>query len=151
MKHAVHLLHRASQRAEEIFTIKCDHKELTPRQWTVLDAIAGSNLPSQTDLVALTGVDRSTLADIVKRLVQRGLVHRRRTEQDARAYQLALTAKGEEEREVAAAAAQAADDVLLSSLSPNEREMLLVLLQKVIDASDDSRSEETKHFARMGD
>ena len=38
---------------------------------------------SQTDIVRITGIDRSTLADIVRRLVQRGYLQRKRTRTDA--------------------------------------------------------------------
>ena len=95
-------------------------------------AIADSKLPSQTDLVALTGIDRSTLADIVRRLVDRGLVHRKRTKHDARAYQLALTEKGQMELGSAVNAARDTDEALLSALSAQEREMFLTALSKIV-------------------
>jgi DNA-binding MarR family transcriptional regulator len=41
---------------------------------------------SQTGIVARTGIDRSTLADLVRRLQRKGLLQRRRTKDDARAY-----------------------------------------------------------------
>lgn len=132
MNEAFHLLHRAGQRAAEVFAIKSDHKELTPRQYAVMAAIADSKLPSQTDLVALTGIDRSTLADIVRRLVDRGLVHRKRTKHDARAYQLALTEKGQVELGSAVNAARDTDEALLSALSAQEREMFLTALSKIV-------------------
>lgn len=94
-------------------------------------AIADSKLPSQTDLVHVTGVDRSTLADIVRRLVQRGYVHRKRTKHDARAYQLTLTERGRIEFETAAAAALATDAELLSPLTPQERDAFLAMLPKI--------------------
>ncbi len=51
----------------------------------MLARVAGNEGLSQTDIVNLTGIDRSTLADIVRRLVKKGLLQRRRTKQDARA------------------------------------------------------------------
>ncbi|MFZ1102753.1 MAG: helix-turn-helix domain-containing protein, partial [Hyphomicrobiaceae bacterium] len=38
-----------------------------------------------------TGIDRSTLADIVRRLTRKGLLQRCRTNEDARAYAVRLT------------------------------------------------------------
>jgi DNA-binding MarR family transcriptional regulator len=64
----VHLLHRASQAVEEIFQAAGGDSDLTPRQLAVLATVAGNEGLSQTDIVNLTGIDRSTLADIVKRL-----------------------------------------------------------------------------------
>lgn len=69
---------------------------ITPSQATVLLALSGRDDPSQSDLVKDTGIDRSTMADVVKRLVKKGLVERKRRKTDARAYVLTLTHKGKE-------------------------------------------------------
>lgn len=68
----------------------------TPRQILVLEGIEqfATGHPSQTDLVNNTGMDRSTLADVVRRLVGRKLISRSRSKQDARTYQLQLTESG---------------------------------------------------------
>ncbi len=81
---ALHLLHRAGQCADELFAINVGNSGLTPRQFAVMQAIADSEEPSQTLLVEKTGIDHSTMADIVRRLTSRGLVQRRRTRRDAR-------------------------------------------------------------------
>jgi len=44
--------------------------------------------------VDATGIDRSTLADVVRRLSKKGLLQRRRTREDARAYAVKLTDEG---------------------------------------------------------
>lgn len=69
---------------------------VTPSQATVLLAVSGLEEPSQSDLVKDTGIDRSTMADVVKRLVKKGLIERKRNKEDARAYVLKLTHKGKE-------------------------------------------------------
>ena len=50
----IHLLHRASQRASEIFAIETRDFDLTPRQYAVLTTVAQHEGLSQTDLVRLT-------------------------------------------------------------------------------------------------
>jgi DNA-binding MarR family transcriptional regulator len=67
---------------------------LTLPQLLALAAIADQVLPSQTDLTRTTGIDRSTLATILRRLETDGLIARTRIERDRRAYALALTANG---------------------------------------------------------
>lgn len=68
--------------------------DLTPTQAMVLSAVVSFlGTPSQTDVVDVTGIDRSTVADVVRRLVARGMLTRRRTA-DRRRYALALTASG---------------------------------------------------------
>ena len=90
--HILATIHRAGQIASEIFE-ECSG-ELTPRQAQVLWAIAAGSGKSQTDIVAETDIDRSTLADICRRLKNRNLITRRRTKEDQRAYSLALTDEG---------------------------------------------------------
>ncbi|NJO34345.1 MAG: MarR family transcriptional regulator [Rhodospirillales bacterium] len=71
---ALHLLHRAGQCAEVLFTNEAAKADLTPRQFAVLVCVAQNPDVSQTGLVEQTGVDRSTLADVVRRLVKKGLL-----------------------------------------------------------------------------
>ena len=90
----IHLLHRAGQCAGDVFQGEIGDTDLTPRQYAVLATVAQNEGLSQTDLVARTGVDRSTLADIVRRMLRKGLLQRRRTKEDARAYAVRLTDEG---------------------------------------------------------
>ena len=90
----IHLLHRAGQCAADIFRAELERSELTPRQLAILISIAENEGESQTVLVERTGVDRSTLADVVRRMQKKGLVQRRRTREDARAYSVKLTEAG---------------------------------------------------------
>jgi hypothetical protein len=59
---ALHLLHRAGQCAEVLFTNETGKADLTPRQYAILASVAQNPDISQTGLVEQTGVDRSTLA-----------------------------------------------------------------------------------------
>lgn len=68
--------------------------DLTPRQFAVLVTVSQNEGLSQTHLVERTGIDRSTLADIVRRMLKKGLLQRRRTKEDARAYAVKLTEEG---------------------------------------------------------
>jgi len=88
------LLHRANQSADDMLANRLSEASLTPRQLTVIRAIADAPDGSQTALVDATGVDRSTIADIVRRLVEAGLVERKRFASDARMYSLRLTPAG---------------------------------------------------------
>ena len=87
----IHLLHRAGQCAGDIFHTEMKDGDLTPRQLAVLVTVANNEGLSQTGLVDRTGIDRSTLADIVRRMQRKGLLQRRRTKEDARAYAVKLT------------------------------------------------------------
>lgn len=129
----LHLLHRASQHADQLFAAAIGNTGLTARQLIVLDAVARARQPSQTDICTATGIDRSTLADIVRRLVGRGLIFRRRTKEDARAYALRLTEEG---RLVLAQCLPIALDVdrqLVSALPEADRHKLAETLQLILE------------------
>ena len=63
---ALHLLHRASQCASALFG-GSRLGDLTPRQYALLLTVDANKGLSQTQLVELTMVDRSTIADVVRR------------------------------------------------------------------------------------
>jgi DNA-binding MarR family transcriptional regulator len=70
------------------------NSDLTLRQFAVLVAISQEPDLSQTDLVSITGIDRSTIAGIVSRLLRKGLLERRRSPDDGRAYCVRLSKRG---------------------------------------------------------
>jgi DNA-binding MarR family transcriptional regulator len=117
----IHLLHRASQAADECFAGHAEISDLTARQFIVLATIAEKEGSSQTAISEVTGIDRSTLADVIGRLQRRGLVWRRRTKQDARAYAVRLTEAGHKVLAAALPAAAWVDSQLISSVSPAKR------------------------------
>jgi DNA-binding MarR family transcriptional regulator len=90
----LHLLHRASQRADDLFARHARPSDLTPRQFVVLQAVAHKDGLSQTDIMAVTGIDRSTTAALVRTLVTSGWLKRRRTRRDARVYAVRITPSG---------------------------------------------------------
>ena len=137
---AVHLLHRAGQCADEMFSLSLTAVSLTPRQYAVLKAVEISVEPSQTTLVELTGIDRSTIADIVRRLVERGLLQRRRTRKDARMYALRLSVKGSAAIRQAEPAAQSTDEKLLAALAPAERRAFIDALSRIVNTNGPIRS-----------
>lgn len=133
---AVHLLHRVGQCAGDVFGQKVKSAGLTPRQYAVLSTVANHEGLNQTDLVGRTGVDRSTLADIVRRMLNKGLIYRQRKLHDARAYAVYVTDKGKEILREAAPAAADADQRVLSTLSPEQREAFLDILHQLVENMD---------------
>ena len=66
----IHLLHRAVNRADEIFASNVAETNLTPRQYPVLVGIAKHGDLSQSALSEMTGSDRTTLGEVVRRLLK---------------------------------------------------------------------------------
>jgi DNA-binding MarR family transcriptional regulator len=128
---ALHLLHRASQRADSEFIRGIRDVSLTPRQFAVLAAVAGNSGLSQTDIMAATGIDRSGTADLVTRLVRNGSLRRRRNRRDARFYNVSITPLGQDKLQAGLRAATATDRQLLLRLSAVQREAFLATLKIV--------------------
>jgi DNA-binding MarR family transcriptional regulator len=129
---ATHLLHRAGQHAEELFARASGELGITARQFIVLAAIDGLDKPSQTTLCDVSGIDRSTLADIVRRLELRGLIHRQRTKTDARMYAVNVTEEGRSILMRAAPIAREVEEELLAGFSEADREAFKALLGRIM-------------------
>lgn len=127
----IHLLHRASQCASDIFQDEIAG-DLTPRQFAILLTVAQNEGLSQTDLVGRTGIDRSTLADVIRRMLKKGLLQRRRTRDDARAYAVRLTDEGWRLLKTAEPRARRVDEKILSVLSNTERDRFLKGLTEIV-------------------
>ncbi|MEO7027577.1 MAG: helix-turn-helix domain-containing protein, partial [Caulobacteraceae bacterium] len=74
-----HLLHRALQLALDLHSDAGGPAAITQRQYTVLAAASVAEGQTQNDLVRATGIDRSTLADLVARMLAKGLLQRQRS------------------------------------------------------------------------
>src|SRR5204863_8956707 len=129
---ALHLLHRAGQCAEVLFTNETGKADLTPRQYAILASVAQNPDISQTGLVEQTGVDRSTLADIVRRLVKKGLLQRKRTRRDARMYAVRLTPKGQAALSSVRPLACNVDQRILSVLRSDQRGDFIEALGEIV-------------------
>ena len=81
---ASHLLHRAVQLALDVYGEEVSPGGLTQRQYALLLAVESKEGLTQNELVRLTGIDRSTLAEMAARLLMRGLLERERSPSDAR-------------------------------------------------------------------
>ena len=130
----IHLLHRAGQCAGDVFQAEMAHGDLTPRQYAILLTVAQNEGLSQTHLVEKTGIDRSTLADIVRRLLKKGLLQRRRTKDDARAYAVKLTEEGHRVLKSAEPMARKVDDRILAALPGQQRERFVQDLNTIVRA-----------------
>jgi MarR family transcriptional regulator, temperature-dependent positive regulator of motility len=133
LRSPLHMLHRAGQCAGEVFHGELQEGELTPRQYAVLVTVAGNEGVSQTGLVDRTGIDRSTLADIVRRMLKKGLLQRRRTKEDARAYAVKLTEEGRRVLKLADPLSRKVDERILEALPAKQRDQFLDDLSVIVE------------------
>lgn len=130
-----HLLHRAEQMAADRFA-QLVGGAITLRQFAVLAAVAAQPGVRQSALSRATGVDRSTLAEILTRMQRRGWLTRARSAVDARAQEIRLTAAGELLLTQIAKHARAADAAILDALPRTKRRTLLNLLTRLAEIAE---------------
>jgi len=131
-----HLMHRVLQLALDIYAEEAGPDGLTQRQFAVLEAVSVRSGLTQTDLVKATGIDRSTLADLVARMTAKGLLERERSALDARAKAVRLSEAGQTALEAARPRVEAADKRILALLPKARREGFLDLLTSLTEAAD---------------
>jgi DNA-binding MarR family transcriptional regulator len=129
-----HLIHRAEQCAADIFARVAPAGQLTPRQFTILAAIETDPGISQTGLVEKTGIDRSTLADIIRRMLEKDLLQRQRTAEDARAYAVKLTRKGAGLLKKMRPVADQVDRELLKAIPKDRKDIFMSVLAQMVES-----------------
>lgn len=131
-----HLLKRCTQYFGDLYAHEAGSSELTKQQFTLLAALEHNDGVSQTALVEITGIDRSTLAEMVRRMLDKGLLSRERTEEDQRANAVAISQSGRKALRAARTASERAEKALLDALPPAERPKFVKLLAQVAVAAE---------------
>lgn len=131
-----HLLRRAQQYAHDLYSTEVGSAGPTPRQYEVLHVVASNEGLSQTDLVHHTGIDRSTLADMIARMMKKGLLSRKRTKEDARANAVSITAAGKRMLTAANARVAKAENAALAVLPKTQQAAFMKALRAYADALD---------------
>nr|WP_184752554.1 MarR family winged helix-turn-helix transcriptional regulator [Microbacterium thalassium] len=94
--------------------------EITSVQYSILVILDRLGEASQRELCDEVDLDRSTIADLVRRMERRGLVARKRDQDDARRNTVTLTELGLAERRRLGPLVAAADRELTSPLTPEQ-------------------------------
>ena len=139
-----HLLRRATQYANDVYANEVGEDALTARQFAVLLTVDENEGLSQTDLVLRTGIDRSTLADMISRTLKKDLLRRRRTDDDARANSVSITNSGKRALSTVLARVKKAEDKVLSPLPSGKRSDFLKMLTLIAEAGGPEAPEKAK-------
>lgn len=148
-----HLLRRAQQYAHDLYSQEVGADGPTPRQFEVLHTVAQNEGLSQTDLVRATGIDRSTLADMIARMIKKGLLSRQRTKDDARANAVSITASGRRILQGAMNAVAKAESAALNVLPKGQQAAFMKALAayaEALDAMGEADATEPKKTAKRG-
>jgi DNA-binding MarR family transcriptional regulator len=131
-----HLLRRAQQVHTEIWARVV--RDLTGPQYAVIVSVAGWDDVDQRRAGQLASLDKSTVADVVRRLAAKGWIERVRDDRDARRRVLTLSDRGRETLPTITRAAREVQSALLEPLEPAVRDTFVDLLGRVarIDEAD---------------
>ena len=127
------LLIRRAQQAHMFHWQRIVSSDISSPQFGVLSSLKATPGLSQADLCAELDLDRSTIADIVQRLVDRGLISRERHAEDKRRYCLFLTDQGTREYAALLPKVSELDAELTANLSAQEHDKLQVLLERLLE------------------
>ncbi len=122
-------LKRAAQYSADLYVDRRGKSGLTQRQFTVLEAVSHNEGASQTSLVRETGIDRSTLADLVSRLETHGYLLRKRSDKDARVNFVFLTDAGRDMLLNAQPQVSLVDQALIETVPERNRKVFIASLQ----------------------
>jgi DNA-binding MarR family transcriptional regulator len=128
-----YLLARAGEKMGGTFTKELKPYKLTLNEWRVCVALHFEPHQRLSDLVAHTSIDVSTLSRVVDGLIKRGLAHRGRSSEDARAIAVSLTPQGVGLTEKIIPIAQLYERVALSGISAEDAQKLRRLLRRLYD------------------
>jgi len=128
----LHLLHRVHQRATELFQERMAGLDLTARQYVILVTAAQNDGARQQDIIDTTGIDRSTVSQIMQTMIRKGLLKRRRTKEDARAYAITLTEHGRDILKASEAIATGVDAALIAVLPATRAKTFIDNLRSII-------------------
>lgn len=126
-----HLIRRAQQAHNLIWSTEVDDS-LTSIQFAVLNVLVAEPGIDQKTLGERVHLDRSTIADVVARLVKRGLIKRVRDTTDGRRRLLKLSSAGTATLRKATPAVERVGVRLVEPLSAAEVDQFMTLLEKVV-------------------
>jgi MarR family transcriptional regulator, temperature-dependent positive regulator of motility len=135
MLHPGHLMRRAVQVMNLLWGEEVSHVITSP-QFAALNALYSEPNLDQQSLGRRISLDRSTMAEVVARLSDRGLIQTRRDPRDGRRKTIALTAKGLHIVRQLIPRTHAMTARLVGPLDSRQREELLRLLTEVVRANE---------------
>ncbi|MDX3530310.1 MarR family transcriptional regulator [Streptomyces sp. ID05-39B] len=137
--HPGHLARRLQQ-AHYLLWNAMVSEEITSPQFAVLNALVAEPGLDQRTVGERVGLDRSTVAEVISRLIRRELLDKVRDPQDGRRFLLRLTDDGVRTQRRLAVRAARMSHVFLAPLSGEEQKLFFDLIRRVADAAEGLRN-----------
>ncbi|MFD6278235.1 MarR family winged helix-turn-helix transcriptional regulator [Streptomyces sp. NPDC060209] len=139
--HPGHLARRLQQ-AHHLLWSTMVSQEITSPQFAVLNALTAEPGLDQRTVGERVGLDRSTVAEVITRLLRRELLDKMRDPLDGRRFLLRLTDEGARTHARLARRTVGMNQVFLGPLSADEQRTLFDLMHRVADAAETFRAPE---------
>ncbi|MDI3419218.1 MarR family winged helix-turn-helix transcriptional regulator [Streptomyces luteolus] len=136
--HPGHLARRLQQ-AHTLLWHTVVSEDVTSPQFAVLNALVGEGGMDQRSVGERVGLDRSTVAEVIRRLVDRGLLDKVRDPKDGRRSVLHATDEGRRVHRRLSPRTARMNQIFLAPLNPDEQSTFLELLQRVADSAEGLR------------
>lgn len=130
-----YLVRRLHQIHVGLFAEECGGEDVTPVQFGMLSVLQGGEEMDQLTLSTSVGVDRTSGADVIRRLERRGLLVRTPSEKDRRAKLIHITEAGTAYLKRVRPMMALAQDRFVEPLTEAEREEFYRLINKMVDAN----------------
>ncbi len=126
-----YLLARVGSLTAQSIAPRLDAAGITLHKWRVLMVLHFQGPLTLVELSRIIGVNTSTLSRLVGRMVERGLVSRQRSRQDARTVQISLKRDGEAMFHDLWPVAAGVEDLVTSRFPAAEVERFKAMLQEI--------------------
>ncbi|MET8507483.1 MarR family transcriptional regulator [Streptomyces sp. NPDC004787] len=137
--HPGHLARRLQQAHHLLWTTVVS-EEITSPQFGVLNALVAEPGLDQRTVGERVGLDRSTIAEVVSRLIRRDLLDKVRDPEDGRRFLLRTTDEGARVHRRLTVRTARMNQIFLAPLDAEEQAQFLSLLRRVSDAAEQLRA-----------
>jgi DNA-binding MarR family transcriptional regulator len=140
------LIRRLNQIHLSLFFESCKGFDITPVQYGLLTTLDEQPGLDQTSLCAEIGVDRTTMADVLRRLEERGLVRREPSPDDGRQKVAYITSRGRRAMKEMYENMREAQVRFLAPLEPAERLEFVRMMMRLVEGNNQHGRTSLKHF-----
>jgi DNA-binding MarR family transcriptional regulator len=130
------LLRCASNIADAAYYKQVGNAEVTPRQFAILLSLSRGGQMTQAALSAVTRMDRSTINEMVPRMIERGLISKSNSPDDRRAIHLSITAHGLQILQNLLPATILSQEMILAPLPKEYRRIFKHCLEIIIESNE---------------
>lgn len=128
------LIRRLTQIGQAIFFDLCKSESITPLQVGMLTALSMNPWLDQKAIGRELSLDRTTTAEVLKRLADKGLVETRVNPDDRRSRLSVITKDGLNLINDLQESIHRSQELLIEPLSPDDRAVFMQLLAQLVDA-----------------